>query len=111
MSPPVSFRLLHLCPDRSLEARLNIAQKKIGLRLVAFGKFGFEIREDIQFSGQRLAIVHVGRILARPKKRLTRNALKTFQIDPPAGEKIGIFLGKVVADHGDNFDFREIACG
>ena len=104
-------QVLHLRADGRLQARLDIAQQQIGLRLVAVGKFGIEIREDVQVGGQRLAIVHVGRILAGPEKSFAGNALQTFQIDPAAGEQIGIFLGEIVADHGDNADLREIACG
>ena len=50
---------------------------------------------------ERVAVVHVVGIFAGPKERFSRHAFQAFQIDAVAGQQIRIFLGEIVADHGD----------
>ena len=69
-----------------------------------------EIGEHVEVGAQGGAVVHVGRVDARPEKCLAaRDAFQTFQIDIARGQQIDVFLREIVAHHGDDLDRSEIA--
>ena len=111
VSPPVSCDAAHLLAHAALQIGLDVAEEEIGLGAVAFGQLGIEIGEDVEVGAQRLAIVHVGRVLAGPEEGLAGDALEAGEIDFAGGQEIDIFLREIFAHHADDFDLREIRGG
>ncbi len=112
VSPPVRLHAVHLRAHAALQVGLDIAQKQVGRRAVRGGQFRIEIGEDVEVGAQGGAVVHIGRINARPEECLPAgNALEAFEIDLAGGEEIDVFLREIVADDGDDLDRREIAGG
>jgi hypothetical protein len=72
---------VHLLLNSSLKCRLYVSKEKIGLRCVGGRKLGVEFSEDIEIGLQRLAIVHICRVHARPEERLAGYLLQPLQVD------------------------------
>ena len=71
-----------------------------------------EIREDVQVRAQRLAIVHIRRVLARPEEGLAaRDALQSGQIDIARTQQLRVLLREIVSHHGHDLHVREVARG
>ena len=61
---------VHLGAHAALQAGLDVAEQQVGLGAVGFGQLGVEIGEDVEIGAQGGAVVHVGRVDARPEEGL-----------------------------------------
>ena len=102
---------VHLRAHAALQVGLDVAEEQIGLGAIALGQLRIEIGEDVEVGAQRLAVVHVGRVLAGPEEGLAGHALQPVEIDLARGQEIDIFLREIVAHHADDFHVREIRGG
>ena len=103
--------VLHLIADAALQVGLYVAQKEKRLAAIAFGQFGIEIGEDVEIGLQRLAVVHIGRVLTGPEEGLAGDAIETGEIDLAGRQEIDVFLREILADDADDFDLRKIRGG
>src|ERR1035437_7402472 len=101
----------HLPAHAALQIGLDVAQKEIRLGAVALRQLGIEIGENVEIGAQGLAIVHIGRVLAGPEKRLAGDAIEAGEIDLARRQKIDVFLGEIFAHDADDFDLRVIRGG
>src|SRR5450759_2492076 len=101
----------HLPAHAALQIGLDIAQEEIRLGAVALRQLGIEIGENVEIGPQGLAIVHIGRVLAGPEKRLAGDAIQAAEIDLAGRQKIDVFLREIFADDADDFNLREIRGG
>ena len=101
----------HLAAHAALQIGLDVTEEEIGLGAIALGQFGIEIGEDVEICAQRFAIVHIGRVLAGPEKRLAGDAIEAGEIDLARRQKIDVFLREILADDADDFDLRVIRGG
>ena len=102
----------HLPAHPFLQCGLNVAQQEVGRGSVRFGQLGTEIGEDVEIGAQGGAVVHIGRVDARPEEGLASgDALQAGEIDVARGQQIDILLREIVAHDGDDLHRGEIAGG
>src|SRR6267142_3961195 len=63
--------------------------------------------EDAKLGQERLAIIHVHLVFARPVKGLARFHLETVQIDFVFAIEVEVALWEIVADNSHHFNRRE----
>jgi hypothetical protein len=102
----------HLRADVALEVGLDVAEEEIRLGPVMLGKFGVEVGEDVELGPQSGAVVHVGRVDARPEEGLASGyALEAGEVDVAGGQEVGVLLVEVISDDPDDADGGEVARG
>ena len=95
-----------------LQFGLDVRQKqhvRFPLPLVELRR---EVGEDVELRVARLGDVQVVAVLAAPEERLLAgDALQAVGVDVAAVEDRRVLVGEVLADHGDEIDFREERSG
>src|SRR5215831_6875544 len=74
---------------------------------MSFGESRVERLEHAQFRQQRLAIVHIQLVFARPMESLAGQNLQTFQVNPMPFVELDVALREIVADNTDQLDRAE----
>ena len=64
--------------------------------------------ENVQVGRQRMSLVQIVSVFPLPAEGLAFLDFEAACIDIPAFEKLDMFLGEVIADHGNKADIREI---
>src|SRR5262245_54848429 len=77
-----------------------------------FGERRPKIAEDVKMNLQRLAVVHIGEILALPKECLAAaNNVQTGRVNPSAAQQLHVLRRKILANYADELDWSEEAGG
>jgi len=100
---------LHLVEDVVLQVGVDVAEKQVPDAPVVGMDLGFELGEDVQLGGQRVRLVQVAVVFARPEERLAAAALDLADIDPVVQEDSEMLIGEILADHRDDSDVGEEA--
>ena len=105
------FRAAHLVEHVVLERGRDVRQQDERRVLVRLRQRGREGLEHAQLGQQRAAVVHVHLVFARPMKGFAGQNLQAFEVNFVPAIKLEVFLGKILADHADQFDRAEKARG
>ena len=94
-----------------LEIGSDVRQKNKGGIVVFLRQCGREMLEDIERDGQRLAGIHVPHVFAGPTEGLTRNDLKTLQIDAPIAKEVDVLFREILTHDADQIHRTKIRSG
>jgi hypothetical protein len=104
------LQVLHLRAHLALQTGLNVAQQQVRRGKIARRQFGLKIGEHVQLRSERLAVVHIGGVLAGPEEGLAGDTLQTLQVDAVFQQQIRVLLGKVIPHHGDQPGRGKVTC-
>jgi hypothetical protein len=104
---------LHLLQHGELQGGLNISKKNERSIEIRFRELGLKIREYVQLSGERGALVHVLVVTPCPEKRFARRVFEAFEIDSSVASAQNRFFARseIIAHDSHHAHWREVAGG